>query len=105
MHLQMRIEIQRRNLRLLDTIPVLQRRVQIPRQVIHRAEKIVGISVGRVDAQPTPQPVGGLCILLLFERDAAQLDGKRFSCGHALAPAANAVRASLSRPRCARAIP
>src|SRR4029077_4510207 len=66
------------DLRFGDSIPVLQRGIEIVLKKIDGSKEIVSVGVVGIQAQGSSQPGGSIGILLLLEGDAAELDGKTF---------------------------
>ena len=64
------------DLGLAGAVPILQRGFEIVFEKINRAKKIVGVGVVGLNAKRLMEAARGFGVILLFEGDASQLDGK-----------------------------
>src|SRR5215475_2986085 len=62
------------NQRLADPVPVLQRSLDIPLQEVNGSQEIVRVRIVWVNREPATKPGGCAGQMLLFVRDAGQLN-------------------------------
>src|SRR5215510_4720685 len=67
--------------RLGNVIPARERRLEVALQEIDARQKIVGVSISRIEPERASQIAGGLRVVLLLEGDPGQLQKKTFVAG------------------------
>src|SRR5262245_16704861 len=77
-YLEFRVELRLFDQRLGNAIPARERRLQVALQEIDARQKIIGVSVVRIEPKRASQIAGGLGIVLLLEADPGQLQKKTF---------------------------